>query len=251
VIGTYRYDMTREATEDLVEELRRVIRRREVRPGERIGSERELAELLGVPRTALRRALDELEAADAVRRVMGRTGGVFASDGKIERQLNTVAGVPSMLQQQGIRSRTVVLRVDLSVAISAEARALQLGPGATVVRIVRRRDAADRPWSLDTSVVPSALVPGLAGEDLSHSLYELLEARHGLSAADADETIDVIAASREVASHLGLDPGDPVLQVWRVTRTSEGIPFEFAHDFFRADRTRVHLRRYGPRWKRA
>lgn len=234
-----------------MEELLRVIREREVRPGERIGSERELAELLRVPRTALRRALDELEAADRIRRVMGRAGGVFASDGKIERQLNTVAGVPAMLQQQGIRSRTTVLRVDLSVAGAAEARALGLDRAATVVRIVRRRDAADLPWSLDTSVVPAALVPGLTGHDLSGSLYELLEDRYRLAAADADETIDVVAAPDEAAEHLGIEPGQPVLQVWRVTRTSAGVPFEFAHDLFRADRTRVHLRRYGARWKRA
>lgn len=243
--------MTREATDDLVARVRELIREREARPGERIGNERELADSLNVPRTALRRALDVLEDEDAVRRVMGRTGGVFASDGKIERQINTTAGIPAMLRQQGIATHTDVVRVDLSAASPAEARALDLGSSSAVVRVVRRRSAAGAPWSLDTSVLPAALVPGIIAWDLSGSLYELLEREYGLVAAEADETIDVVPAGTDAASRLDVAEGDPLLQVWRVARTVTGVPFEFAHDFFRADRTRVHLRRFGSRWKRA
>jgi len=74
---------------------------------------------------------------------------------------------------------------------------------------------------------------------------------YGIEPAEADETVDVIGADDALAAHLDVLAGAPVLQVWRVSRTSDGLPFEFARDLFRADRTRMHLHRYGPRWKRA
>jgi GntR family transcriptional regulator len=243
--------MTGSTDHALTERLRRLIEDEELRPGERIGTERALAERLGVARTALRRALSELEGAGSVRRTMGRTGGVFASDGRIERQLNTVAGVPAMLRQQGVRSGTVVLRVELGTSSPAESRALGLDLGAAVVRVVRRRDADGAPWSLDSSVLPAALVPGITGRDLSVSLYDLLDRDYGLAVADADETIDVVPATAGTAEVLEVAEATSLLQVWRVARDGDGRAFEFAHDLFRADRTRVHLRRYGASWKRA
>jgi GntR family transcriptional regulator len=243
--------MTGAADHELTDRLRRLVDDEELRPGERIGSERMLADRLGVARTALRRALDELEAEGRVRRTMGRAGGVFAADGRIERQLNTVAGVPAMLRQQGVRSTTVVLRVELGASTAAESRSLDLERGATVARIVRRRDADGVPWSLDSSVLPAALVPGITGRDLSASLYALLEQEYGLAVADADETIDVVPATASTADALDVAEATPLLQVWRIARDPDGRAFEFAHDLFRADRTRVHLRRYGASWKRA
>jgi GntR family transcriptional regulator len=240
----------RDEHDRLVADLTRMIRERALRPGERLGSERELAEHLGVTRSTLRGALESLEAADSIRRVMGRSGGVYASDGRIERRLNTIEGVPSMLRQQGIRSHTEVLSVTLGVATPPEMRALALGRGGRVVRIVRRRDAGGTPWSLDTSVLPAALVPGIGALDLRDSLYGLLAERYDLVAAEAEETIDIVPAADEIARHLDIAESASVLQVWRTTRTADDRIFEYAHDYFRADRTRVHLQRYGQRWKR-
>jgi GntR family transcriptional regulator len=240
----------RDEHDRLVSDLTEMIRVRALRPGERLGSERELAEHLGVTRSTLRGALESLEAADSIRRVMGRSGGVFASDGRIERRLNTIEGVPSMLRQQGIRSHTEVLSVSLGVATPPEQRALALDANARVVRIVRRRDADGEPWSLDTSVLPAAMVPGIGALDLRGSLYGLLAERYGLIAAEAEETIDVVPATDEIARHLDLVVDASVLQVWRTARAADDRAFEYAHDYFRADRTRVHLQRYGQRWKR-
>ncbi|MFE1644431.1 GntR family transcriptional regulator [Microbacterium sp. P01] len=240
-----------EVTRRLVDEIARLISDQGLRPGERLMSERALAEQLGVARTALRLALTELEVRGAVRRTMGRTGGILAADGKIERQLNTTAGVPDMLRQQGLRSTTVVIRVDIGLATPRESRGLRLAPGENVVRIVRRRDADGTPWSLDTSVLPARLVPAIGSYDHSGSLYSLLADRYGLEPAEADETVDIATADEATAALLGIDVGASLLQVWRTARTADGTPLEFAHDYFRGDRTRMHLRRYGASWKRA
>jgi GntR family transcriptional regulator len=236
---------------ELVERIRRLIARAELRVGDRIGSERAIAEQFGVPRSALREALEELEAAAVIRRTMGRAGGVFVSDGKIERQLNTIQGIPDMLRQQGFRSATTVLEEGPGVATPSELRSLALADGDMVFRMRRRRDADGEPLSIDTMALPLRMVPGFDRHDHEGSVYRLLANEYRIEMAHADETIDVAEATSEQATILGVPVGAPLFEIWRVTFDAADAPIEFSHDFFRADRLRISLRRYGARWKRA
>ncbi|UFS58604.1 GntR family transcriptional regulator [Subtercola endophyticus] len=238
-------------TGEIVTRIRREIRRLELHPGERLGSERELAERLNEPRSALRAALEVMEADDEIRRAMGSQGGIFVSDGRIERNLNTIVGVPGMLRQQGFRCTTTVLRAMVGLAAPDEQRALRLSESSNVIRLVRRRDANDIPWSLDTAVIPADLVPGLLQHDLTESLYDVLRDDYGLETAEAHETIDLAAAASYAASVLDIEIGTPVFQIWRTTTATNGAVMEFAHDLFRSDRTRIQMQRLGARWKRA
>ncbi|MFP3713831.1 GntR family transcriptional regulator [Puerhibacterium sp. TATVAM-FAB25] len=240
--------------EDVVVRLRRLIAEAEYQATERLGDERRLAERLGVTRSALRGALGVLEQEGRIRRTIGRGGGVFVSDGKIERQVDTAESVPDILRRQGLTCRTTVLAAHLAVASPREARALRLpttaghpdGPGrAHVVRVVRAREADDVPWSLETSVVPAHLAPGLLQHDLSTSLYRVLSEVYGLRPHLAEETIDVVGADAVEAAHMGIAEGAPVFRVVRVARDADGTPIELATDLFRADRTRIHTHKLG------
>jgi GntR family transcriptional regulator len=236
---------------DLVARVRRVIARMELRVGDRLGSERALAEHFGVPRSALRDALERMERQGEIRRTMGRTGGVFVADGKIERHLNTIEGVPDLLRQQGFRASTEVLRSGIGVATPSEIRALGLSEGDNVFRTLRRRDADGVPLSLDQMTLPMRLVPGFQQHDHTGSIYRLLQQEYRVELAHSDETIDVAAATEEQAQWLGVEVGAPLFEIWRITFDTADSPIEMSHDFFRADRTRISLRRYGARWKRA
>jgi len=237
--------------EPLADRLRRHLETEQFDAGERIGSERGLAEQFGVTRSELRSALDLLERAGQVRRTIGRSGGVFRWDGKIERHLNTIEGVPDMLRQQGFRPTTTVLQSGIALADPLERRALRLAEGEPVFRLRRRRDADGIPLSIDSMTLPLRLLPGF--QDASHheSVYRTLYERYGIEATEANEKIDVTPATAEQAEVLQLAPGDPLLEIHRVTYSQEGLPFEFAHDFFSAARTRITLSRHGARWKRA
>lgn len=219
--------------------------------GERIGSERALAEHFGVARSQLRRALDTLEAEGRVRRTIGSAGGVFSWDGKIERQINTIESVPAMLRQQGFRAATTVLDWRIGLPTPGERRALRLTDTQPVLRLKRRRDADDVPLSLEVMALPIHLFPGLQGHDLSLSVYSILLDHYGVELADASETIDVVAATPDVATALGIAEGESMFSIHRVTYDQSGRAIEFAHDLFSAQRTRITLRKVGARWKRA
>lgn len=65
---------TRSATSELVYRIRARIREQELLPGEKLGSERALADSLGVSRSDLRNALTVLESDHEIIRKIGRAG---------------------------------------------------------------------------------------------------------------------------------------------------------------------------------
>jgi len=218
--------------------------------GERLGSERSLSEQFGVGRPELRRALEELERGGRIRRTMGRAGGVFVFDGKIDRHLNTVTGVPDVLRQQGFSPTTRVMRSELGHASALEARTLALPHGAGVYRLIRRRDADGVPLSLDSMSMPASRFTAFQQHDLTSSVYGILREHYGVEISHANETIDVVSADAGAAQALSIDEGAPLLEIRRVTYDVDDRPFEYARDLFRADRTRISMQRLGARWKR-
>ncbi|WP_459791109.1 GntR family transcriptional regulator [Arthrobacter sp. AD-310] len=219
-------------------------------PGELMGSERALAERLGVGRSVLRQAIERMEAEGTVRRVLGRSGGVFFNDGRIQRHLNTVEGVPQMVLHQGRTISTQVLRTEMGLPQPDERRNLRLNGGDAVLRIQRLRLVDDVSWSLDLSVLPAARFPGLLNHPLTGSLYHLLTAEYGLELDRADETVEAVPATDDQAEVLQVPAGSALLEIRRLSWDVQGAPVEYAHDFFRADRTRVHMQKYGTNWKR-
>lgn len=87
------------ATSELVYRIRALIRDQELQPGERLGSERALAQSLGISRSDLRMALAVLEASHEVIRKIGRAGGIVVSDGRLERNINTVESLPTIARR--------------------------------------------------------------------------------------------------------------------------------------------------------
>jgi len=214
-------------------------------PGMRLGAERDLATSFRVSRSTVRQALAALEQAGVVRRVPGRGGGTFVSHEKFERDLSHVVGVPALLQRQGMSAGSRVVSTSIAPAESLTAQALGLATGAYAVDIVRIRLADSEPLSLEHLRLPAELFPGLLDLPLGGSVYELLESHYGIRVGEALESIEVLTAGRHEASILAVAVGAPLLSITRTTRTTDGIPFEFSHDLFRADRTRITVRTPG------
>lgn len=218
-----------------------------LRPGQRLGGERDLAVQLGISRSTLRHALGALEADGLVRRVPGRGGGTFVSQGKIDRDLSRIVGVPALLRDQGFTAGSRIVGVSVVLPSIEAATALRIEATSFVVGLVRIRLADGTPISLEHAQLPADRVPGLPERELSGSLYELLEREYGVRPYEAVERIEVAPASREVASVLGLRTGDALLSVTRTTVDADNVPFEYSHDLFVADRMRIVVKSPGTR----
>src|SRR3954453_8181436 len=68
-----------DASEQIAMEIRRYLERRDLRPGDRIGTEQELAAEFGVSRPTLREGLRLLASSHLIRVGRGRSGGIFVA----------------------------------------------------------------------------------------------------------------------------------------------------------------------------
>lgn len=222
-----------------------LVHRGELAPGTRLGSERSLAVQFKVSRSTLRQALAALEASGTVYRVPGRAGGTFVGHGKVERDLSKVVGVPQLLRRLGIMAGTRVVSTSVVVADDATTTALELPKGIYVFDLVRIRYADRSPISLEHARLPADRFPGLLDLPLGGSVYELLDEHFGARPDEALERIEVVEASVDEGQMLGVPEGSPLLLITRITRDETGVPIEYSHDLFRADRTRIVVRTPG------
>ena len=215
--------------------LERAIATGRLAPGDRLPPERELALRLHVSRMTLRQALRTLEGRGLVARRVGRDGGTFVEEPKLE--LAGLAALSDQLRGLGRRAGARVLSARERQVTPAEEAAL--GAHERVFEIVRVRSADGSPVALERTALPCALFPSLLDQPLEGSLYALLRDRYGVRPARAVERLEPALASREEAAALELAPRQPVMLVQRTTYDAEGRAIEVSRDVFRGDRTRV------------
>jgi GntR family transcriptional regulator len=214
--------------------LEDAIARGRLAPGDRLPPERELAGKLRVSRMTLRQALAALERRGLVRRRVGREGGTFVAEPKLE--LAGFAGLSDQLRGLGVAAGARVLSAVGREAAPDEAAVLGAGE---VYELRRVRLASGEPVALEHGVFPAAAYPGLLDEALEGSLYALMRRRGDEVPMRAVERLEPALATAEEAEALGIASGAPSMRVERVAYGPSGRALELSHDLFRGDRVRV------------
>ena len=208
----------------IVSEIEQAIADGRLGPGDRLPPERELAAEHGVSRMTVRQALQTLESRGLLRRSIGRSGGSFVAQPKLERDLGTFSGLSEQLRRQGVEAGA---RVVSAREVDGE------------LEIVRVRLADGEPFALERSRFPAERFDGLLELDLTGSLYELLADRFDAAPVRAVERIEPVLADADEADALGVEAGTPLMLVHRTAYDAGGLVVETARDVFRGDRTRI------------
>ncbi len=211
-------------------------------PGDRLPSEREFAERLGVSRMTVRAAYDMLVDLGLVER-RDRVGA-FAARPKLVFDLRSTAGLTAQLRAQGARPGAVVreaTEVSAGQVPAEVAGALDLAEADVVYRIVRLRTADREPVVLEETWLLAAAAPGLLDHDLSGSLYDVLAEHYGISPGTSEQELEVAPLGIDEAALLGTTARTPAFHLRRSTRDVGGTTVEFARDLFRGDRFRLRV----------
>jgi DNA-binding FadR family transcriptional regulator len=107
------------ASGEIVSQIERAIFAAELTAGDRLQSERELAEQFGVSRITVRDALRVLEARGLIRVKVGATGGAFVADANTDRvaeSISTMIRLRRMTLSELAEARTVVEAATASLA---------------------------------------------------------------------------------------------------------------------------------------
>jgi GntR family transcriptional regulator len=207
-------------TRPLVDQARDTLLRaiREGRfPEGRLPPEAELAEQLGVSRGTLRGALQSLSAEGLVSR--RRRHGTFVNQHVLRSsmQLNRLIPFARLIEQSGYEATTDPRRHEVVTASESEAAALEIAPGADVLRVFRLLRADGEPVISITDVVPLVRLTLPVGRlRAAETTFEFVELNAGTVVDYATSEIVPQVASAEQPAELGMAPGTPYIQLHEV-----------------------------------
>ena len=214
------------------------IERGELRQGQKLPSEREYADQLGVSLAPIRQAILDLAKEGYLHRTRGR--GTFVQEAKVDEKIAILSSFTQSMRAKGLEPDIHIRYRGLVVADGAITRALQ--SRARKLLLIRRLASVDsEPVALLDAYLSPQSFPKLAqAELLEGSLYLTMEALYGVVPTRAVSTIEVIRC-QEDAELLGLTPGTPALQVEGTTFDADDRPVEFSRVIYRADRFRFTI----------
>jgi DNA-binding GntR family transcriptional regulator len=205
-------------------------------PGDRLPSERDLTERLGVSRATVRRALGELATDGLVEASAGR--GSFVSTGPLVEPPNALLSFTELGARHGLEATARVLRLESRPATIEEAELFGVAPGAELVELERLRLLDAVPVAVDATRFPLARAPRALQTDFaSASLYDVLE-QSGCPPVRASYTVEALPAPEREGALLGIRTGEPVLVAETAAYDPSDRLVELARTHYRSDRYR-------------
>lgn len=225
---------------EIADNVRGMIERGELQPGDRLQTERELVEHYGVARMTVRHALDILQLEGLIDRKRGRTGGTFVRVVPPLLELTRMDGFLPQLRERGQTVTSHVLIAEETRANPTVAQGLAVSPDDPVYRVMRVRRVENVPMLIEESFFPHTLFPDLLDRDLSHSLYELLDA-YGRRPTRKEESVAPGVATALEQERLEISRNLPLLRITRTAVDASGAVVEYSEDTLRSDVARVQV----------
>ena len=220
--------------------VRRGIEAGQLKPGDMVSSERELARIHRVSLMTARHALAGLEHEGIVERRRGM--GTFVALPKIH--FNKLMSYTEQMSSRGLTPGTRVIFSKIVEDEPEVAARLGLPASSRLIKIERVRQAGDDPFAMETCYLPEAGFTGLVDMPLGRaSLFATLERDFDVDLAYSDEEVDATVAEGRVAEHLDVLRGAPLLRMRQIIYSSKSKPVIYVVGFYRSERHSLFIRR--------
>lgn len=137
----------------------------ELRPNDRVPSENELVESMGVSRMTANRALRELNSEGYVERIAGR--GTFVADLRSRSDVLEVHDIAAEIALRGRAHSSSVLRQARQRARGEVAKALQVEQGTEIVHLLLVHFEDGRPIQVEDRHVLASFAPDCMSQDFT------------------------------------------------------------------------------------
>lgn len=213
----------------------------QLRPGDKLPTEGELATRFGVSRATVREAVTSLVEAGYVTRRHG-SGSYVSERRRMPHGLDSTLSYLAMIESAGVRAGMRVLDAVLEQSSKIDSP-LQLSQGDTVLAVERVRTADDQPVIYSRDRIPARLLRAdLDLQNLDPSLFGLLSSS-GHAADHATATLRAVASTSRTAKVLGVRRGKPLLYIEEVDYDREGTPVMLSREWHVSEAFDVRINR--------
>ncbi len=194
--------------------------------------EREIAEITGLSRVTVRKALQELVREGLIERRQGSGSFIRKPMAGMEKSLSHLTSFTEDMASRGLDTTSRWLERGLFRPTPDEVAALSLPEGEQVARICRLREAGGRPMALERAALPRDILPNPL--EVTTSLYVVLE-RLGHRPASAIQKIAAVNLEAREAELLGVAEGSAILSIERKSFLKSGRVAELTRSLYRGD----------------
>jgi GntR family transcriptional regulator len=213
----------------------------ELKPGDVVDSERELARMHGVSLMTARHALADLAQEGIVERRHG--AGTFVAPPQIH--FNKLLSYTEQMTSLGLLIRTKILFSGIVIREPEIAARLGLSSTSRLIKIERVRSAGDEPVALEVCYLSAEEYLTLLDAPLDRtSLFGALERECGVELAYADEEIDATHADHRIARLLNIPNGAPLLRIRQLIYSTKGRATVYVTGLYRSGRHTLRIRRF-------
>ena len=201
-------------------------------PDSSLPPEREMADITGLSRVTVRKAIQELVREGLVEQRQG--SGTFVREPvlRMEQSLSRLTSFTDDMAGRGMDTTSRWLERGVFAPTPHEAVVLGLSQDQEVARIYRLREAGGRPMALERASLPLDVLPNPL--EVKTSLYEVLE-RLGNMPVRAVQKISAINLEAREAGLLGVAEGAAGLNIERTSYLENGRVAELTRSLYRGD----------------
>lgn len=212
-------------------------------PNDRLPSESELCRTFDLSRSTVRETLRSLQEQRVIRMVPRR--GAFVAAREDRGWLLQVTGgfFEYEADKSGREVETVVLRSGFTRLDHESALELELEEGTEGFMLERVRSVDGERVLHSINYHPAIVGRALLGKPVLEGKHSLNATLHdaGFKIFSARRQVQAVPAPGEIARHLDLRPGEPVLLIRSVSRDEHGRPFDYYRSHVRSDRVTVAI----------
>jgi len=220
------------------------IKKNNLKIGDKLPTENEMAEKLGVGRLTLREVLKVLREEGLIYTIHGIGTFISSSFDRINDTIDINLGITEMISSAGFKPGVKLFEKKLVTATKEIADALKIPENSDVFVCRRVRTADDKPivYSIDY-FAPRLVPPFLSKNDENISLYNFIEVDMGIKIGNSLAEIIPVNCSAELAEKLDYKEGSPLLLIKQTTHDQKGLPLFFTEEYFRPDYFKITLNR--------
>lgn len=227
---------TQLVSDKLREDIEEYIDTHHLKEGDKLPSERFLAELFKANRITLRKALRQMAGEGLIYSIP--TQGTFLSQPKFCENVAGFISFSSAWGEDGRRVGSKLLKFAVVDSDLKTSRLFGVPLGSKVYELRRLRLLDDVPVSIETSYLLEETCPGLIRFDFGHnrSLYQTLFEEYGIRIRQQQQNIRATKMTEEETEIFCMEPGGSVFYISAVGIADDGRSIERSICVTRTDR---------------
>lgn len=223
--------------DEAAEKIEGYIAQHNLKPGDKLPSERDMSEMWGINRMTLRGAIQGMIFEG---KLYNRKGsGTFVAYPKLNRNLQDLKPFSAAVKEEGKNLQTILLSREVIESNKQLSKHLCVKLGHPVLVITRKRIVDEEPVMIETTHMDYERFPKLLEHDLEkESLYHVIENVYGTLITEGTERLSVTFATESEGKLLEIEEGTPLYNLSGVVKDADGVPIEYFKSVARVDKIR-------------